>query len=491
MTDASRSSGRRGLPIAVVVAAAVGLGWAWLMPRGPITTEQALASLGLGLSVGVLAGIASESRWSALLAPLAFATGYEVMRLGILGLAGPTVDGIHLGSTYGVIAFVVGRGFSAVLLLAPICVGVFLGVAVAARRGRPGARRLGRPGWAFAGLGMLGILGMGALVAAPASTAPIVGSDGHPVAGSVAEIADVPIGGHDQSLMIRGRSEDSPVLLYLAGGPGGTDLGAMRVDTGLEQDFVVATWEQRGAGKSYAALDPADTLTLDRAVSDTLEVADYLRERFGQERIYLAGNSWGTIAGVLAVQRQPDRFHAFIGTGQMVSPRETDQMFWEDTLAWAETTGDAALLVTLRENGPPPYADLLDYEPAISHEHDWNPYPELNLDREMPAILFVPENSFMDRVNGLRSFLDTFSVLYPQIQEVDLRRDASALEVPVYMVIGAHEARGRAILANEWFEVLRAPAKERVVFEHSGHRPLFEEPAEFAKLMRRVLAETS
>ena len=491
MTEAIRAGRRLGLPIAVLVAAGAGIGWAWLMPRGPITAEQALASLGLGLALGIVAGFASASRWSALLAPLAFATGYEVMRLAILGIEGPTVDGIQLGSTYGIIAFVVGRGISGVLLLAPIFVGVFFGVELAARIGRSGAARLGLPGWLVAGVGTAGIVGLGILVASPATTAPIVGSDGQPVAGSIAEITAVPIGGHDQVLMIRGRSEDSPVLLYLAGGPGGTDLGAMRADTGLEQDFVVATWEQRGAGKSYAALDPADTLTLDQAISDTLEVTDYLRERFGEDRVYLAGNSWGTIAGVLAVQRQPDRFHAFIGTGQMVSPRETDRMFWEDTLAWAGASGNATLAATLRENGPPPYADLLAYEPAISHEHDWNPYPELNLDREMPAILFVPENSFMDRVNGLRSFLDTFSILYPQIQEIDFRRDATTLKVPVYMVIGAHEARGRAVPANEWFEMLEAPAKERVVFEHSGHRPQFGEPAEFAKLMRRVLAETS
>ena len=39
------------------------------------------------------------------------------------------------------------------------------------------------------------------------------------------------------------------------------------------------------------------------------------------------GNSWGTILGVLAVQQQPELFHAFVGTGQMVSTAATDRMF--------------------------------------------------------------------------------------------------------------------------------------------------------------------
>jgi proline iminopeptidase len=57
--------------------------------------------------------------------------------------------------------------------------------------------------------------------------------------------------------------------------------------------------------------------------------------------------------------------------------------------------------------------------------------------------LFVPENSLMDQFNGLRLFLDTFSVLYPQLEELDFRRDVTELAVPYYMVLGAHEARGR------------------------------------------------
>src|SRR5690606_5108939 len=121
----------------------------------------------------------------------------------------------------------------------------------------------------------------------------------------------------------------------------------------LEQHFVVVTWDQRGTGKSYAALDPAETLTLEQMVADTIEVTEYLRERFGEDKIYLTGNSWGSILGVLAVQRRPELFHAYVGTGQMVSLRQTDIIFYEDTLAWAERNGNAALVATLRRNGPP------------------------------------------------------------------------------------------------------------------------------------------
>jgi pimeloyl-ACP methyl ester carboxylesterase len=339
---------------------------------------------------------------------------------------------------------------------------------------------------ALTGIATIGLVLLATAIARPAATAPIPGSDGQPQPGSIAELATVRIGGHDQAMMIRGRSVDDPVLLYLAGGPGGTDLGAVRRDVSLEQDFVVVAWDQRGAGKSYAALDPTDTFTLDRLVADTLEVTNYLRERFDEERIYLVGQSWGSTLGVLAAQRAPELYHAFVGVGQMVSQRETDILFWEATLAWARSEGNERLAARLVANGPPPYADLHRYDPVVSHEHDWNAYPEFDPATEMPAILFVPEYTFMDRVNAFRGFLDTNGVLYPQLQEIDFRADVRRLDVPVTMVLGSNEAPGRAVLANEWFTALDAPSKESVVFQGAGHRPNFDQPARFAEVLRGV-----
>jgi len=440
------------------------------------------------LLLGMAAGLVTSSRWSMLLAPLAFFAAFELARLGVQG---PTVDGLHLGSAYGIIAFVTGRLLPGLLAAVPMMLGAILGAWLAGRLGNETATGLGVLGWTVSGLVALALIAVAVFIARPASTHPIVGPDGKTLPGSIAELTTVPIGGHDQVLMIRGRSVDNPVLLHLAGGPGGTDLGAMRADTTLESQFVVVTWDQRGTGKSYAALGPVETLTLEQMVADTIEVTNYLRERFEEQKIYLMANSWGTVIGVLAVQQHPELFHAYVGTGQMVSPRETDVMFYEDSLAWAVKTGNADLVATLRRIGMPPYEDLLNYEPVISREHAWNPYPELDTSKEMPFNMFVPENTWMDRINGMRGLLDTFAVLYPQIQDIDFRHDVPSLDVPVYLVMGAHEARGRAVPASEWFEKLTTPSKQWISFEHSGHRPSFEEPAAFASLMVQIAGETA
>ena len=342
----------------------------------------------------------------------------------------------------------------------------------------------------------IGLVALAVAVARPAGTDPIIGPDGKTLRGSVAELTRVPIGGEDLAMMIRGHDTGNPVLLFLAGGPGGSELGAMREHLeALEQDFVVATWDQRGSGKSYEQLDGASRLTPERSVRDTVEVTEYLRERFGEDKIYLAGQSWGTILGVQSVQRRPELYHAFVGTGQMVSPLETDRIIYQDSVAWARRTGKDDVVKKLTDIGPPPYASVLDYEPALSYEHEVYPYDHRrNSEGEggFSENLLAEEYTLLEQVHALGAFLDSFSALYHQIQDVDFRRSATQLAVPVHLVQGRHEARGRSELARTWFEQLEAPAKTMTVLETSGHRPLFEQPERFREVMtQKVLGETN
>ena len=476
-----------GVVGALMLVGAAAMVMAWLMPRGPVSSTDALVAIAVSLIVGGAAGVVIGSRWSVLLAPIGFAIVFELARIGA---AGPTVDMIDLTSFFGVGAFAVGRLVHGILALFPMMIGARYGVAAARALGHPTARGFDAVGWVVIGLLTFLLATIAIAVGRPASTAPILGTGGGSVPGSVAELATVNLGGQDQVVMLRGRSVDSPVLLYLAGGPGGTDLGAMRGDVGLESSFVVATWDQRGTGKSYGAITPFASLTLEQMVADTVELTDYLRDRFDEDKIYLVGNSWGTLLGVLTLQQRPDLYAAFVGTGQMVDIAATDVMFWEDTIAWAEQTGDTGLAASLRDLGPPPYDDPAAYLPIVSAEHSWNAYPGVDDLNEMPGNLFVPENSVMDIVGGMRGLIDAYAALYPQIQGIDLRQDVTSLEVPVTIVLGKYEARGRAVPAREWFDTLDAPSKDLVIFEDSGHRPSFEQPADFTRLMEEVAAAT-
>jgi proline iminopeptidase len=487
-------SSNRWLSFALVagVAALIGLIIALILPRGPTTTAQALIVLITGLVVGVVAGLVMQSRWAMLVAPVVYIIALE---LGRWDAVGPSVDLPRFDSTYGILALILGRGFHALVGLLPMMLGVGFGLTLARYLSGTSVR------WTPSFIAGLILAALIIWLALPARTPPILGADGKPLPDSIAELTTVKLGGHNQAIMIRGYNIDNPVLLYLSGGPGQSDLPYSRVMfEDLSRDFTVVSWDQRGTGKSYAALEPTSTLTLEQAVSDTLELTNYLRQRFDEEKIYMLGESWGTTLGVLAVQQQPNLYYAWLGSGQMVSQRETDKQLYQDVLDLAKQTGNEKLAVKMRSYGEPPYADI-PYANAFVmgyYEPLYKPYTPPQAYRQRgnaanlgPFGIFASEYNLVEKGNVLRGLIDMFSVMYPQLQEIDFRKDVTSLEVPVYIFDGAAELTSRRDLALEWFAGLEAPSKRMFTFDNAAHSVAFEGFESVHKIMTEtVLPET-
>jgi len=82
-----------------------------------------------------------------------------------------------------------------------------------------------------------------------------------------------------------------------------------------------------------------------------------------------------------------------------------------------------------------------------------------------------------------------FSVMYPQLKDVDFRKDATKLDVPVYLFEGDHELPARSDLAKEWYDMLDAPQKHLYIVNNSGHSGVFEGVAEFTRAMNEDIRQ--
>lgn len=449
-------------------------------PRGPVTPFGAVVTLGIGLVVGLIAGLVTRSGWSALVVAGCHIAAFELIRSSSRL---PTVGALRLDTSFGVLAFVLGRVIPWALATIPMAIGVRW----ALRVGRPGRRPL-----ALGATSLVLALLAGWLVIPPAPPA-VTGDGGEPVPGSFAQLVPVQLGGHRQWIEVRGTREDNPVLLYLSGGPGQSDLAFSRVLLEpITRDFTIVGWDQRGTGKSYPELDER-TLTLQQAVADTVELAQQLRTRFHQPRIYLLGESWGSLLGVLAVQQAPELFAAYIGSGQMVDIRETDRRIYQDLAALAARTGDKDLSDQLARIGTPPYRSVFDNGFVLTKypllEGAYTP-PEAYRRRAAtgavgPMGVLGSEYGPLDKLNVIRGLMDMFSVMYPQLQSIDLRREAPSLEVPVYLISGTHELAARTEPARAWFEALRAPTKRWYSYPDVGHSAAFERADDLHRILLR------
>ena len=80
-------------------------------------------------------------------------------------------------------------------------------------------------------------------------------------------------------------------------------------------------------------------------IADTIEVTDYLRDRFGQARIVLTGHSWGSYLGIqVAAAAAPDRFLAPVGMAQIAHQLRSEVMARDHLLAVYRTRGDGRMV---------------------------------------------------------------------------------------------------------------------------------------------------
>src|SRR2546426_10743287 len=101
----------------------------------------------------------------------------------------------------------------------------------------------------------------------------------------------IKIGGIDQWITIRGEDRHNPVLFFVHGGPGSTYSIFTPMLRSWEKYFTIVQWDQRGTGKTLRKTGKSGTgiLTFDRLTRDGIEIAEFLRNHLGQQKLILVG----------------------------------------------------------------------------------------------------------------------------------------------------------------------------------------------------------
>jgi proline iminopeptidase len=304
----------------------------------------------------------------------------------------------------------------------------------------------------------------------------------------VEELLEVPIGGTQQWISVRGRDRANPVLLMIHGGPASPEMpSSWFFQNGWEDYFTVVQWDQRGAGKSYLSNDPASvgpTLSLNRIVDDAAEMAQFLRARYGKQKIFVLGHSWGSIVGVSLAQRHPELLYAYIGTGQLINGQENERIGYAETLRAAEAAGNQTAIDELKAIAPYPEADGSLPFAKIGTERKWSVYfggltfGRSKYDYYEHLFRFSPEYSEEDVAAIDKGSELSLVPLLPAMGAFDFSH-VSQFHCPVILFLGRHDSTTSSGIAAKWLSQVKAPGKKLVWFENSAHMVMVEEPGKF------------
>ncbi|MGA7929843.1 MAG: alpha/beta hydrolase [Candidatus Sulfotelmatobacter sp.] len=304
----------------------------------------------------------------------------------------------------------------------------------------------------------------------------------------VERLQKVRIGGIDQWVSIRGADRRNPVLLYIHGGPGYVSIPMSWWFThGLEEYFTVVQWDQRATGKTYLLTDPATvapTLTPERMIADTEDMAAWARKELGKDKIFVLGHSWGSFLGLQLAERHPEWLYAYIGVCQLIDGPESERLGWRFAMDAARRDGNADAvreLESIAPYGAPgqtiPIKDILlerkwvgYYGGVMAYRHDNSADGDLSQ--------LSPDYS--DQEIGHLWDGNKFATPYllPEVVALDLTK-TKKLSVPLILFEGRHDRNVNSEVAAAWFDTVQAPGKHLVWFEHSGHIPMTEEPGKF------------
>jgi len=328
----------------------------------------------------------------------------------------------------------------------------------------------------------------------PGKAAPYQLPDGSTPGRSLSEIVTLDLEGTRQSLIIKSKDSLNPILLYVHGGPGSPEFFFIEhFGSQIDQIFTVCYWEQLGAGKSYnPGIDP-ELMSLDHFVEDGAAVSGYLKQRFGTEKIFLLGHSWGSMLGSYMAARYPDLYYAYFGIGQVANQLLAEQISYDWALEQAKERDDQEGITQLTEIGRPPYASIDEAMNKLLIErkyvakyggsvHAGNFYKEASL-----AILNCREYSLNDKINFFRGMTFSLSTLWDEVMLRNLFDEVPSQAIPVYIFQGIYDYQTAYPVAKAYFDSLQAPHKEFHSFSYSAHSPNFEEPALVDSLLNAIL----
>ena len=298
------------------------------------------------------------------------------------------------------------------------------------------------------------------------------------------------INGVPQAVWFRARDTHSPPLIFLHGGPGVSEGALFRhFNSELENHFLVVTWEQRGAGRSFRPDIPPESMTIAQFVRDLDDLVDLVRERFGARRVALLGHSWGSAIGILYAHHYPDKVSAYIGTGQIASNPEGDLHSYQFAYAMAMQRKDRGALQKLRTMGPPPYSVKQRlWLGRLVERYGGMFRGDLTTGKLILTALGEPEASLWDLVQFGRGNKFSLTHLWPEFSRLRLIGKFTRFEVPVFFILGRHDEHVPSVLAAEYFRQIEAPAKRLYWLERSGHYPPFEEPDVFNRILVQHIA---
>ena len=312
---------------------------------------------------------------------------------------------------------------------------------------------------------------------------------------SVTDLEKLQINGSEQWVLVRGQNADAPLLIHVQQGPGLpmiSEANELEKGLNLEEDFLVAYWDQRGCGKSFNKSIPPETINLEQMADDLIACTKHLLTKYNKNKAVIAGYSIGATISLMAAAKDSSLFSIVFATGIDVDIPFADRYALEFAMDKAVAGNNGKLIKKINELKSQPIveskrfqqrAEILINLGGIRAGSNYN-----------RLVLGSVKNMLFSKYYGMSGMIKTLNgmefcqnALIPELNSFNLFQKVTKLPIPVHFIQGNLDAIAPANRGKKYFEWLQSPQKSFTLFENSAHMPQYDEPEKFSSLIKSYL----
>ena len=312
---------------------------------------------------------------------------------------------------------------------------------------------------------------------------------------SFAHLERININNSSQWVLVRGKNIDAPLLIHVQQGPGLpiiSEANEMEKHLHLENNFLVAYWDQRGCGKSFSKDILPETINLGQMADDIITCTKYLLEKYNKNKAIIAGYSIGATTSLMAAAKDSSIFTAIFATGTDIDIPYANHYALDFAMNKAVARNNKRMIQKINKLKSQPIVETKKFQQrariltnlgGIKADSNYN-----NL------ILSSVKNILFSRYYGIGGLIKTMkgmafcqNALIPELNRLNLFQKVKKVSVPVHFIQGSLDAIAPPAKGKAYYEQLETADKSFTVFEKSAHMPQYEESEKFSNLITSFL----
>ena len=295
---------------------------------------------------------------------------------------------------------------------------------------------------------------------------------------------------------VKGNMDSDVLILTLHGGPGDSGM-EQTIALGfkyLEDEYMVAHWDQRYSGMSQGGYDES-VHTPDQYIEDTEMVVKLIQEKYPGKKLFMIGHSWGgqLAAGYLGRDGHEDNFKGWIDLCGSIYGDLESQLMKEYILErvpekLAEPDADKEYwqyIVDWYEENPAPgnYSVGLPYLYVASLGGDAYNWEQVQAENPTPYVELIFKSMF-----SFSFYTDAFysEETMKKWDDINYTPELNNITIPSLMLWGADDGVVPAGVADYVYENLGTSEmnKEVVKIPECCHGPQHDQPEIFFEEVR-------